>query len=65
VKEKVSFWVGERYSARDSHLKDVEQNMDKKFKENVKGLFSVEALNSMKLLESKKFKPLLDKENDQ
>jgi hypothetical protein len=46
-------------------LKDVEQSMDTFFKENVEGLFSVEALNSMKLLESKKFKPLLDKENDQ
>jgi len=49
---------------RDSQLKDVEQNLDRIFKENVDGLFNAEMLNSIKLLESKKCKLLLDKEND-
>jgi hypothetical protein len=38
--------------------------LDRIFKENVEGLFSVEVLNSIKLLESKKCKLLLDREND-
>jgi hypothetical protein len=64
MKEKFEFWAGESYRIRDSQLKDVEHNLDRIFKENVEGLFSEEVLNSIKLLESKKCKLLLDRQND-
>jgi len=64
VKDKVVFWAGKRYKARDRQLNDVEQILDRSFKENVEGLLNAEVLNSIKLLESKKCKLLLDREND-
>lgn len=47
----------------DTQLKDDEQNLDKKFKENVEWLFNAKVQNSIKLLKSKKCKLLLDSEN--
>jgi hypothetical protein len=64
VKEKAISWAHERHLAQDRNLFNIEEELKSWYETYVDGSFTVEATSSIKSLELKKAKLLLDQEKD-